>query len=238
MGDWARIEFGRKDLPSRCFLVAGGTPASIVERMAMALGEVKFHAHDVYERYLLRNGETEETILALQFYGAPVVCDFLKVLQDGGTKEVVFLGLAQGRSKGLNKGSYVVPRRTQCLDGVSRILGAGEYTEPDRGMRAALLDALTRAGLQYQEGTTVSVPATFWHGDESRLAPDVIALECEFAAFCHCSALLGLHGAGVLVINDTLETGLLDSSGPPVHEIMLGALEAVQGNLQRDKIQP
>jgi nucleoside phosphorylase len=238
MGDWAKMEFGRNDLPPRCFLVAGGTPAGIAERMTRALGEVTFHRHDVYERYLLRNGEAEEIILALQFYGAPVVCDFLKILQDGGTKEVVFLGMAQGRAKGLNTGSCIVPRRTQSLDGVSGMLGAGEYTEPDPDLRTAVLDALTRAGLQYQEGTTVSVPATFWHGDESKLAPDVIALECEFAAFCHCSTLLGLHGAGVLVISDTLETGLLDCSRPPVHEVMLGALGALKKNLWKKKIQP
>jgi hypothetical protein len=101
-----------------------------------------------------------------------------------------------------------------------------------------VLDALTLAGIQYQEGTTVSVPATFWHGDESKLAHDVMALECEFAAFCHCSTLLGLHGAGVLVISDTLETGLLDFSRPPVHEVMLGVLGALKKNLWKEKTQP
>ncbi len=238
MGAWAKMEFGRERLPDRCFLVAGGTPRAIVERMAAIFGETVFHAQDVYERYLLRDADGNETVLALQFYGAPIVCDFLNVLHDGGTKEVVFLGLAQGRVKGLEKGACVVPRKTQCLDGVCRILGAEEYTEPHTDLRARILASLERSGVPYQEGTTVSIPATFWHGDESKLAPDVIALECEFAAFSHCSAVLGLHSAGAFVISDTLETGLLDPSGPPIHDVMLDTLKTLAKIPRENKTQP
>jgi hypothetical protein len=106
-------------------------------------------------------------------------------------------------------------------------LGAEEYTEPHTDLRGRILASLERSGVQYQEGTTVSVPASFWHGDESKLAPDVIALECEFAAFSYCSAVLGLHSAGAFVISDTVETGLLDPSGPSIHEIMLDTLQTL-----------
>jgi len=103
MGAWAKFEFGKEKLPKRCFLVAGGTPRATVQNICNDFDEVLLHRHDVYERCLVRSGD-EETILAFQLYGAAVVADFLKVLQDGGTEEVIFLGLAYGKDNELNVG--------------------------------------------------------------------------------------------------------------------------------------
>ncbi len=203
MGAWAKSEFGKEILPKRCYLIAGGTPRKAVDAICSDFGEVLLHRHDVYERCLVRM-EDEETILAFQLYGAPVVADFLNVLHDGGTEEVIFLGLAHGKAKGMQVGDYVIPIKTQCCDGVTKILGSENFTEPDFTLVDKITNAMRKANLEFTSGTSVSVPATFWHGDESKHAPDVIALECEFATFCYCSKKLNLSSAGVFVISDTM----------------------------------
>jgi hypothetical protein len=78
----------------------------------------------------------------------------------------------------------------------------------------------------------VSVPATFWHGDETCVDPDVIALELEFAAFCHCAHTLGIKAGGLLVISDTRQQGLLDER-PPRDPIMLEAFRAIKDQWER-----
>ncbi|MCG8643363.1 MAG: hypothetical protein MI862_26790 [Desulfobacterales bacterium] len=87
-----------------------------------------------------------------------------------------------------------------------------------------------KANLEFTSGTSVSVPATFWHGDESKHAPDVIALECEFATFCYCSKKLNLSSAGVFVISDTEKQDLLDHSRPSPHPRITQEIQAIKKN--------
>jgi len=230
MGAWAQSEFGRETLPKRCYLIAGGTPRETVEIICNEFDEVLVRHHDVYERCLVRTGEAE-AILAFQLYGAPVVADFLNVLKDGGTEEVIFLGLAQGKGKDIQVGDYVIPTQTQCCDGIAKTLGSEDLTEPDLVLVDKVSEAMKSANLEFTAGLTVSVPATFWHGDESKHASDVIALECEFATFCHCSKELGLSAAGLFVISDTEERDLLDDSRLSPHPRMVQGLQAIKDKL-------
>jgi len=89
---------------------------------------------------------------------------------------------------------------------------------------------MSKAKLKYKKGPSVSVPATFWHGDESIHESDIIALECEFATFCHCSTELGLSAAGIFVISDTEEQDLLDRSSPSPHPKIIQGLQAIKRN--------
>lgn len=230
MGAWAQSEFGREKLPKRCYLIAGGTPRETVDAICNDFDEVLFQRHDVYERCLVRTGD-EETILALQLYGAPIVADFLTVLQDGGTEEVIFLGLAQGKVKGMKVGDFVIPTKTQCSDGVAKSLGSENFIEPDPLLVEKITNAMKKADLEFSAGTSVSVPATFWHGDESKHASDVIALECEFATFCHCSKKLNLSAAGIFVISDTVDQGLLDNTRPSPFPKLIQGFKAIRHGL-------
>lgn len=235
MGEWAKMEFGREELPRRCYLIAGGTPRGVVDSMLAEYGESIVRHHDVYERCLVRDGD-EETVLAFQLYGAPIVADFLYVLHDGGTSEVIFLGLAYGKAVDLKVGDYVIPTRTQCMDGVSQLLGAGEYTQPDPELTRDVVCALDAAGLSARQGPTVSVPSTFWHADETLHAQDTIALECEFAGTCYCGAKLGLKVAGVFVISDTAKQDMLDESRIPRQPRVVEAFNAIKKYFKRREI--
>lgn len=230
MGTWAQCEFGREKLPKRCYLIAGGTPRETIDAICNDFDEISFQRHDVYERFLVRTGD-EETTLVFQLYGAPIVADVLTVLQDGGTEEVIFVGLAQGKGKGIKVGDYVIPTKTQCCDGVAKLLGSENYTEPDSTLVGKITNAMRKANLEFTEGTSVSVPATFWHGDESKHASDIIALECEFATFCYCSKKLTLSSAGIFVISDTEEQDLLDNSRPSPFPGMVQIIQAMKKEL-------
>jgi hypothetical protein len=91
-----------------------------------------------------------------------------------------------------------------------------------------MVTALNAAGFRFRQGPTVSVPATFWHGDETLHTPGAIALECEFAATCYCSAQLGLRAAGVFVISDTAEQDMLDGSRVHWHPRVVEAFNAIR----------
>jgi len=139
---------------------------------------------------------------------------------------------ACGIADDLAVGDCVVPTRVQTLDGVTSKLGAGGYASPDAGMTDRIAAALQRGRVPFRLGKSVSVPATFWHGDEKQIDPDTIALELEFAAFCHCAQSVGIKAGGLFVISDTKTQGLLDKT-IPCDPRMLEAFRAVKGHAEQ-----
>jgi nucleoside phosphorylase len=167
-----------------------------------------------------------------QLYGAPIMCDLVTVLKEGGVAEAIFFGYAYGIAESLRVGDCVLPTEVQTLDGVTARLGAGPYVQPHADMTRLIAEALERQHVPFQAGKSVSVPATFWHGDESIIDADALALELEFAAFCHCASVAGLNAGGVLVISDTREQGLLDER-PPRDPVMLEVFRAVKSHWEQ-----
>jgi purine-nucleoside phosphorylase len=224
MGAWAEHEFGVKILPPRAYLFAGPSSAGRIGAVIGSFGKVLFHRHDVYDRYLVTGGDA--TVM-FQLYGAPIMCDLVTVLKDGNVREAIFFGYAYGRAEGMRVGDCVVPSQAQTLDGVTARLGAGTHTVPDAEMTEIISELLQRNQIPFRKGRSVSVPATFWHGDERQIDPDAIALELEFAAFCHCACVAGIKAGGLFVISDTREHGLLDK-GIPRDAAMLKAFRAIK----------
>ena len=224
MGAWAEHEFGVKKLPPRAYLFAGTSSKAKIEATISTFNKVLFHRHDVCERYLVSGGDA--TVI-FQLYGAPILCDLVTVLKDGGVKEVIFLGYAFGIVDDMHIGDCVVPSIVQSLDGVTARIGAGTHCMPDTDLTATISEVLQQSGVPFRSGKSVSVPATFWHGDESAIEADVIALEMEFAAFCHCARITGIKAAGLFEISDTKRQGLLDK-GLPRDSMMLDAFRAIK----------
>jgi hypothetical protein len=226
MGSWAENEFGIKTLPPRTYLFAGNSTREKIDAVIGSFGKVLFHRHGVYERYLV-SGEGGHAIVMFQLYGAPIMCDLVTILKDGNAKEAVFFGYAFGIAQNLRVGDCVLPIQVQTLDGVTTRLGAGPYTTPSSEMIEMVSTVLQRRHIPFQTGKSVSVPATFWHGDETQIDPDAIALELEFAAFCHCAHAVGIKAGGLFVISDTKKQGLLDKR-PPRDPIMIEAFRAIK----------
>ncbi len=59
MGSWVKQEIGRTKLLKRCFLFACTTPVRIKEQILSDFEKVKNHRHDVYERYIVIDGEKD-----------------------------------------------------------------------------------------------------------------------------------------------------------------------------------
>ena len=213
MGRWAESEFGVSILPPHAYLFAGSSSRKKIDAILGDFGKVLYHRQDVYDRYLL-SGTREDAIVVFQLYGAPIVCDLVSVLKDGNVSEAVFFGYAYGIAGDLRVGDRVLPVLVQTLDGVASKLGAGPYAAPDAGMTEMISESLRRHGIPFRSGKSVSVPATLWHGDETRIDSDAIALELEFAAFCHCAHVTGIKAGGLFVISDTKDEGLLDRKHP------------------------
>jgi purine-nucleoside phosphorylase len=88
------------------------------------------------------------------------------------------------------------------------------------------------SGIPRRIGKSVSVPATFWHGDERRIDPNVLALELELASLCYCAKKLGMKAAGLLVISDTREQRLVDKR-PSIDSTMINVFQSLRSSLQR-----
>jgi len=228
MGSWVESEFGVITLPPRAYLFAGLSNREKIDAVLDSFGKVLYHRHDLYERYLV-GGAGAEASLMFQLYGGPIMCDLVTILKHGNVSEAVFFGTAYGFAEDTRVGDCIVPTQVQTLDGVSERIGAGPYTAPNSAMVEMISAALRQRSIPFRTGKSVSVPATFWHGDEAQIDPDVIALELEFAAFCHCSHAVGIKAGGLLVISDTRDHGLLEKRIPCDH-ILVDAFRAVKAN--------
>ena len=226
MGKWAESEFGVKTLPPRAYLFAGASTRPKIDAVVNSFGKVLFHQHGIIERYLVE-GEKGGATIMFQLYGASILCDLVTILKDGNVKEAVFFGSAFGISNDMKVGDCVVPTQVQTLDGVTAKLGAGPYTAPSPDMVEMISGALERRHIPFRRGKSVSVPATFWHGDETQIDFDAIALELEFAAFCHCAQAVGIKAGGIFIISDTKEQGLLDER-PPRDPRMIEVFQAIK----------
>jgi uridine phosphorylase len=209
MGKWSRWELGRDLLPSPAFFFGGNTPRSSIERIVGSYERVLFHKHDNYEPFLVE-AKGRETLLAFQVYGAPMVADLLHILGDGGVRSSVFLGAAYGIDPDLREADCIVPTRVRCLDGFSPFLGAPDWVPPDPGVRHQLVATLKGAEEPFHEGPTVSVPSTFFHGRQSAIPREALALEIETAAFLFVGAASSIRCAAALVISDTATHTLRD----------------------------
>jgi purine-nucleoside phosphorylase len=232
MGSWSECEFGIKTLPPRAYVFAGPSSRDKINAVIGSFEKVLFHRHDVYERYLVGADEAAASVM-FQLYGAPIMCDLVKVLKDGNVREAVFFGCAYGIAEHMQVGDCVVPTEVQTLDGVSTRLGAGLYTTPSAEMSEMTSEVLQRSHIPFQSGKSVSVPATFWHGDENQIDPDAIALELEYAAFCHCAHVVSIKAGGLFVISDTRQQGLLDDNRPTRDLRMLDAFRAIKEHWER-----
>lgn len=232
MGSWSEHEFGTATLPPRAYLFAGSSSREKINAVVGAFDKVHFHRHDVYERYLVGGPKAEASVM-FQLYGAPIMCDLVTILKDGNVSEAFFLGYAYGIAEDIQIGDCVLPTRVQTLDGITTRLGAGTCTAPDAEMVEMISAVLQQHHIPYHKGKSVSVPATFWHGDESRIDSDVIALELEFAAFCHCANIAGIKAGGIFIISDTKYRGLLDDTRPPRDPRMVEIFRAIKEHRER-----
>lgn len=209
MGKWSQWEFGRDQLPLRAFIFGGNTSRAIIDRVIGSYDRILFHKHDNYEPYLVKTAG-QETLLAFQVYGAPMVADLLKLLRDGRLRRAIFLGAAYGIAPQLRVADCILPTRVRCLDGFCGAVGAPDWVAPDPAAYASLASALDRVGESFIEGPTASVPSTFFHGDASLVPADALALEIETAAFLHAAAVIGIQCAAALVVSDTTTHSLRD----------------------------
>jgi hypothetical protein len=209
VGNWTKYEFNRDKLPERCFLFAGEQSEKRREEILSHYETIVFHKHTVYEAYIVSNGNSEE-LLIFQAYGASLISDLSFILKDGGVREIIFIGTAFGITGDLKVGDYVIPNEVQALEGVLKVIFEADYSYPNSESMMKIEHSFELAEERYIQGKTVSVPCTFAHPDESKYDNDVIGLEMELSSILYFSNQLGIQCAGVLVISDTKDHGLLD----------------------------
>ena len=209
MGVWAKHEFNREILPEVCYLFAGTADEETKQKVLSKFGEIKFHKHDMYERYIVSDGNVEY-VLIFQVYGAILTADLLKVLKDGEVKKCYFIGYAFSFNEDAKVGDYFISTYVQSLDGIVQSIDGVDESYPDENMLNEIMNKFDHSQIAYLTGMSVSVPCCLWSIDNKLINKNAVALEMEYASFCHFCKKLGIQGAGFFVISDTRNYSLLD----------------------------
>ncbi len=209
MGVWAKHEFSREVLPEVCYLFAGTADEQTKQKVLARFSEIKFHKHDIYERYIVSDGNMEYVLL-FQIYGAILTADLLKVLKDGEVKKCYFIGYAFSFAEDAKVGDYFMSIYVQSLDGVMQAIDGANESYPDENILNEIMTKFNHSQILYLKGISVSVPCCLWNIDNALINKNVMVLEMEYASFCHFCKKLGIQGAGFFVISDTKNYSLLD----------------------------
>lgn len=242
MGHWAKTEFGREQLGTTGIIVAGtGTPE--LEKSVMSSFDEIISSKDiVYHTYLARKGKHIHPVV-FNVLGAPVVIDILSVLQEGGCKNIIFIGFAYGGFKNLELGEVVVPTESYHFDGIFHAVKMDkDVSRPNSMMRSQLKKVLQKEKIRFHEGINISVPAVTLqpkhnNSDYNRIRP--ICLEMEFAAFLSRAKEIGIRAAGVMIISDNRHTSLNDIKKREARrEIKNDIIRAVIRNIDSFDLKP
>ncbi len=206
MGDWAKADFGASRLPRTCIMLGGTNPKSVEKRVVRLFDDAVATRNEPTHTYLVRKGRKKYALM-FNVYGPALAVDSLHVLNDGGCRELIFLGYAWCRKGNSRVGDYILPSRTYVLDGFTNILSRKtRWATADNGLWKMLEQRLKSLRQPTHTGVTISVPSVFRRPPEFKELVrrlKAIAIELELASILHFSKKLGIQAAGLLVVSDT-----------------------------------
>ncbi len=207
MGNWALRNFGRELLPETAFIVAGTTPIKYQKEILSLFDNVLFRKDAVSHNFIATYKGKDYAII-FHVYGAPLAIDIIYTLNDGGCKNVIFLGYAY--SETLSIGDYFIPTKTYCFDGLTNLLQKNiKYSYPDYNLKERIMLTLKKNDILFKKGHSVSVSSLFHRTKKIRLRVGKInALEMELSSIYYFSKKLKIKSAGLLIISDTKEEHL------------------------------
>lgn len=209
MGIWSKQFLGLENLPKTCLMVAGGfqKPSEIREILKL-LKAHKAIKSSYMPTYIAGKGKGN-LLVVFGIVSAPRVLSMINLLHDGGCRKILFLGWAGARD--LDIGSFILPERVRCLDGVVNIANPRvRYSCPDKGFFKKLKGLLDKNKIEYKKGTTVSVPVLLHKISHiEKETKKYIAEEMELSSLFYFSKKVGIKAAGLLIVSDNEKYDIL-----------------------------
>ena len=142
-----------------------------------------------------------------RFMAPSLAVDGLHVLQDGGCKQVFFVGYAWCCVESAEIGDYILPSKTLLLDGFTNILAPqAKWAHADAILKNKFEEAIQCLDKPIHKGITISIPSVFLKPkDYGETLEKVrgIAHEQELGSLLYFSKTLSMQSAGVLIVSDT-----------------------------------
>jgi purine-nucleoside phosphorylase len=214
MGRFSESVFGRKVLPERCLIYAGEyVPQRIkwVENLFDKWDGIKGN----WLRYCFAAKDGLGYLLIFGCYGGAICFETLRLLRDGNTKKVFFIG-SMG-AKQLPIGTLVIP--TTVIDKAGLVLldnPERQSLEVEPKSLIRLQTSLKTLGQEYIEGKIVSVPCVL-HGIDHiknfiKQDTTILGVEMETSTFYHYSQKDGLENYALLWVSDNREHDVISQA--------------------------
>lgn len=209
MGTLSRFFFGLEKLPRDCIAVGGIHGSQKIEKLLSLFVSARKLKHPATCPHLVTH-ERRSAIILFNIFSAARSLSVVRVLKDGGCERIFFVGWA-GTNKNIPVGTYILPEKVRCLDGVTLIANPRiKYAYPDPELFKEVKQLFDKNKVKYELGTTISEPAV-WHAipNVEKEAKNALAADLELSALLYFSKKVGIKSVGILIITDTPKDPLI-----------------------------
>lgn len=210
MKNWALKYFNREILPENCIILAGTTKDDLKNDILSNYEANEELHHCLFEAYECSSKEAN-TLVIFQIYSAVMIADLLHYLNDGGVRNIIFIGAAFSFYDRLNIGDIVVPDIVKPMDGLVDYIEDMEIAIPSAKSLMYITELLKANSINYIQGKAISVPGVFVKPKNMISDNDYITMEMECASLYHYSNKLGINSVAMQIISDKKNHQLYDS---------------------------
>lgn len=227
MDKWSKNFFGVKKVPKNCIVVLGITREIYLKKILGILNKVReVKTREVPKSYFAKY-KGKEFLIVFHIYGAAFTLDILRILHEGGCKNVIAVGQC-GTKKDIPVTTIILPSKVKCMDGIINIANPNiDFSYPNKFLFNKTKQILKAKRIKFYIGQTVSVPSVLHKissierksGNQKYLA-----IECEMSTFLYFAKEMRMKAAGILVVRDNPKITLHDHP----KRIYLGRLRGVE----------
>lgn len=197
--------FCRESLPKDCIICLGITKKTYQKKILKIFDEIKeIKQREIPKSYFVKY-KGKELLVIFQIYGSAFVLDILRILNEGGCKNVIAVGQC-GTKRNIPLTSIIIPSKVKCMDGITNIANPKiNFTYPSKTLLERIKQILKKERIPFYTGPTISVPClqhkiSFIEKESENRK--YLAIECELSAFLYFAKEAGMNAAGILVVRD------------------------------------
>lgn len=211
MGKWAKHLFDEETFGEVGIVIGGSNSQEFQDEILKNFDEVLSSKDKVYHGYLARkNNKTYPVVFNV--YGAPAMVDVLAHIQDGGCRNVIFVGYSYAGFTNLDIGKVILVDRSYHYHGLYHKIEPDRHADyPDKELFNKVEQLLRKNTVDYVKGTNISVPAVTLqpkHDNPEYKKIKPLSVEMELAS-CYARAKdLGVRTTGALIVSDNRESSI------------------------------
>jgi len=217
MGDTSKAVFGRDKLPEIAIIRAG---AHFPDRARRTLEQFdRFEEiNGTWVPYSYATKDNIEAIITFNVYGAATTLEVIRILQDGGVKNIGFIGSAFSKKGKIGEQLLITKVFDQA--GVTRMDGVNIITRDEEHIKVQQ-DFLEERRVAYTKATIASVPCVMHNIDNVRDfvgSEQVDGVEMELSTFFHFTEKANMYPVANIYVSDNPAYPVLDDDKNQLRE--------------------